>query len=90
MNPTDKRIFAIAAAFHRGYSVDKIWQMTNIDKWFLTQLQSIFKMELRLSSVTTVSALRNSLTIEAGSLPSLTLVARRSSKQNSLVSLTVS
>ncbi|KAI1787477.1 hypothetical protein LXA43DRAFT_1028840 [Ganoderma leucocontextum] len=48
MNPTDKRIFAIAAAFHRGYSVEKIWQMTNIDRWFLTKLQSIFKMEQRL------------------------------------------
>lgn len=45
MNPTDKRIFAIASAFHRGYSVEKIWQMTNIDRWFLTNLQSIFKME---------------------------------------------
>ncbi|KAH9927604.1 carbamoyl-phosphate synth [Fomitopsis serialis] len=52
MNPTDKRIFAIAAAFHRGYSVDKIWQMTSIDKWFLTQLLSIFKMENRISELT--------------------------------------
>ncbi|PCH34671.1 carbamoyl-phosphate synth [Wolfiporia cocos MD-104 SS10] len=52
MNPTDKRIFAIAAAFHRNYSVDKIWQMTNIDKWFLTQLQTIHKMEQRLSERT--------------------------------------
>ncbi len=51
MNPTDKRIFAINTAFHRGYSVDKIWQMTNIDKWFLTKLESIFKMEKRLSYV---------------------------------------
>ncbi len=48
VNPTDKRIFAIATAFHRGYSVDKIWQMTNIDKWFLTKLQSIFQMEQHL------------------------------------------
>ncbi|EJF60824.1 carbamoyl-phosphate synthase [Dichomitus squalens LYAD-421 SS1] len=48
MNPTDKRIFAIATAFHRGYSVEKIWQMTNIDKWFLTKLQSIHKMEQHL------------------------------------------
>ncbi|KAF8590407.1 carbamoyl-phosphate synth [Ramaria rubella] len=44
-NPTDKRIFAIAAAFHRGYSVDKIWQMTNIDRWFLTRLQYLSNME---------------------------------------------
>ena len=49
INPTDKRIFAIHTAFSRGYSVEKIWQMTNIDKWFLTRLQYIFKMEQRLS-----------------------------------------
>ncbi|KAL1942304.1 hypothetical protein VTO73DRAFT_6368 [Trametes versicolor] len=55
MNPTDKRIFAINTAFHRGYSVDKIWQMTNIDKWFLTKLESIFKMEQRLSDINIAS-----------------------------------
>jgi carbamoyl-phosphate synthase / aspartate carbamoyltransferase len=49
VNPTDKRIFAISTAFHRGYSVDQIWHMTNIDKWFLTKLRNIFNMEQRLS-----------------------------------------
>ena len=48
MNPTDKRIFAISTAFYRGYLVDKIWQMTNIDKRFLTELENIFNMEQRL------------------------------------------
>ena len=48
-NPTDKRIFAIAAAFHRGYSVEKIWQMTCIDKWFLTRLQYLSNMERHIS-----------------------------------------
>ncbi|KAI0312366.1 carbamoyl-phosphate synth [Amylostereum chailletii] len=52
LNPTDKRLFAISTAFHRGYSVEKIWQMTNIDKWFLTKLQHIFDMEQRLSAET--------------------------------------
>ncbi|GJJ14186.1 hypothetical protein Clacol_008448 [Clathrus columnatus] len=47
--PTDKRIFTIAAAFHRGYSVEKIWQLTNIDKWFLTRLHYIVNMEVVLS-----------------------------------------
>lgn len=51
VNPTDKRIFAISSAFYRGYSVDKIWQITNIDKWFLTKLRYIFKMEQHLSCV---------------------------------------
>ncbi|TCD67720.1 hypothetical protein EIP91_012018 [Steccherinum ochraceum] len=49
LNPTDKRIFALASALYKGYSVDKIWQMTNIDKWFLTKLQGIHQMERRLS-----------------------------------------
>jgi hypothetical protein len=30
VNHTDKRIFAIASAFHQGYSVDEIWQMTKV------------------------------------------------------------
>ena len=51
VNPTDKRIFAISAAFHRGYSVDKVWQMTNIDKWFLNKLYNIFNVEKRLMYV---------------------------------------
>lgn len=49
VNPTDKRIFAIHTAFSRGYSVEKIWQMTSIDKWFLTRLQHIWRMEQYLS-----------------------------------------
>ncbi|EIW77899.1 carbamoyl-phosphate synth [Coniophora puteana RWD-64-598 SS2] len=60
VNPTDKRIFAIASAFHRGYSVDKIWQMTNIDKWFLTKLQYVHRMEKQLLNVN-ISTLRPDL-----------------------------
>ncbi|KAF8267708.1 hypothetical protein EI94DRAFT_1801277 [Lactarius quietus] len=48
VNLTDKRIFAISTAFHRSYSIDKIWQITNIDKWFLIKLQNIFNMEKHL------------------------------------------
>jgi hypothetical protein len=51
VNPTDKRIFAISTAFHRGYSVEKVWQMTNIDRWFLNKLYNIFKSEKRLMCV---------------------------------------
>lgn len=50
-NPTDKRLFAIATAFGRGYSVDKIWQMTKIDKWFLGKLLHLFQVGQRLSYV---------------------------------------
>ena len=39
--PTDKRIFAIAKAFAEGYSVDKIHELTKIDRWFLYKLHNI-------------------------------------------------
>ncbi|RDA86102.1 hypothetical protein CP532_1142 [Ophiocordyceps camponoti-leonardi (nom. inval.)] len=39
--PSDQRLFAIANAMHEGYSVDKIWEMTKIDRWFLRKLKSL-------------------------------------------------
>ncbi len=40
--PTDMRIFVIADAFEKGYTVDQIFEMTKIDKWFLVKLKNIF------------------------------------------------
>lgn len=39
--PSDQRLFAIANAMHSGYSVEKIWEMTQIDKWFLYKLKGL-------------------------------------------------
>lgn len=39
--PTDKRIFVIARAMEEGYSVDRIHELTKIDRWFLYRLQNI-------------------------------------------------
>lgn len=39
--PTDKRIFVIAAAMTHGYTVDRIHELTKIDRWFLYKLQNI-------------------------------------------------
>ncbi|OMJ25879.1 Protein pyrABCN [Smittium culicis] len=46
--PTDKRLFAIANALNAGYSVDKIWKLTKIDKWFLCRLRSLVETERKL------------------------------------------
>lgn len=40
--PTDMRIFVIADAFEKGYTVDQIFELTKIDRWFLVKLQHIF------------------------------------------------
>ncbi len=47
-NPTDRRIFAIAEALHKGYSVNKIWEITRIDKWFLQKLSNIYELRNEL------------------------------------------
>ncbi|KAJ3122425.1 hypothetical protein HK098_002831 [Nowakowskiella sp. JEL0407] len=49
-NPSDQRLFAIANAFHLGYTVDKIHSLTNIDKWFLYKLKNISDMEKKIST----------------------------------------
>ncbi|KAG2215504.1 hypothetical protein INT46_006764 [Mucor plumbeus] len=48
-NPSDQRLFAIANAMNKGYTVDKIWEMTNIDKWFLNKLMHIVNLGDRLN-----------------------------------------
>ncbi len=46
--PTDKRIFVIESAFREGYTVDRIHELTKIDKWFLYKLQNIVNTALAL------------------------------------------
>ncbi|KAA8917546.1 hypothetical protein TRICI_000329 [Trichomonascus ciferrii] len=48
--PSDQRLFAIANALDSGYSVEKIWSMTKIDRWFLNKLDGLVKFAKRLST----------------------------------------
>ena len=47
--PTDKRIFVIAQAMQAGYTIERIHQLTHIDKWFLQKLQSIVQTDTQLT-----------------------------------------
>lgn len=61
VNPTDKRIFAIAEAFSRGYSVDRIHEMTKIDKWFLERLRNIHLLKNELDKYSTITGVSSIL-----------------------------
>ena len=61
VNPTDKRVFAIAEAFDRGYDVDKIHEMTRIDKWFLERLQNIHYLKNELNKYSTITGVSSVL-----------------------------
>jgi carbamoyl-phosphate synthase large subunit len=47
-NPTDRRIFAIAEAFNRNYSIESIHEKTRIDRWFLYRLKNIHNIKKEL------------------------------------------
>ena len=49
-NPTDMRIFAIAQALQNGWSVEKVFDFTKIDRWFLEKLQNIVDIECELKN----------------------------------------
>ncbi len=48
ISPNSKRIFYIRAAIAQGMSLDKIYELTNIDPWFLFHIQQIYSMETML------------------------------------------
>ena len=43
--PTDKRIFFLSQALHAGYTIDRLHELTKIDRWFLEKLQNIVKTD---------------------------------------------
>ncbi|MEG1545788.1 MAG: carbamoyl-phosphate synthase (glutamine-hydrolyzing) large subunit, partial [Bacteroides sp.] len=47
--PTDLRVFAIAAALEKGYTIDRIHELTKIDPWFLGKLKNIHDYKNKLS-----------------------------------------
>ena len=49
-NPTDLRVFAIAQALEEGYTVERIEELTKIDKWFLNCLKNIVDLKHKLES----------------------------------------
>lgn len=64
-NPTDLRIFAIADAFEKGYSVEKIEELTKIDHWFLNKLQNIYAYTKVLSQYRKIEDLPEDVIREA-------------------------
>lgn len=63
--PTDMRILVIEKAFEKGYTVNKIHDLTKIDKWFLVKLKNIFDMKEELDKVPSLDKLDDALLLEA-------------------------
>lgn len=51
-NPTDRRWLAVGQAMlHEGYSVDKVHELSKIDKWFLYKIQNIVDCHNELKEI---------------------------------------
>ncbi|NXX12791.1 PYR1 protein, partial [Podargus strigoides] len=48
--PTDKRIFVLAAALRAGYSIERLYELTKIDRWFLQKMKNITDHAVLLES----------------------------------------
>lgn len=57
IEPTDRRIFAIAEALNKGYSIDEIFEKTRIDRWFLQKLGNIHRINIMLQEHNTMEEL---------------------------------
>lgn len=49
--PTDKRMFVIAAALRNGYTIDKLYDLTKIDRWFLQKMKNIIDYTITLEVI---------------------------------------
>ena len=63
--PTDKRILYLTQAFEQGYSVDAIYELTQIDRWFLYKLKNIFDTSKEIEKSKKVEQLSTELFTKA-------------------------
>jgi len=54
VNPHDRRMFTIASAFRSGYTVDQLFDLTKIDRWFLFCMKNIVEKQLILENLTVI------------------------------------
>ncbi|KAF2459874.1 carbamoyl-phosphate synthase arginine-specific large chain [Lineolata rhizophorae] len=65
-NPTDRRWLAVGQAmFNEGYSVDKVHELSKIDKWFLYKLQNIVDLTRELEDIGSLFGLKEEILMRA-------------------------
>ena len=65
-NPTDRRWLAVGQAMlHENYSVERVNELTKIDKWFLYKLQNIVDAYHELEGIGSLFGLKKNLTTKA-------------------------
>ena len=63
-NPTDLRVFAIAEALEKGYTVERIEELTKIDPWFIERMKHIVDLKHQLESYNSLEELPDEFLLE--------------------------
>ncbi len=64
-HPTDLRIFAIAEALQRGYTIERIVELTKIDRWFISRLDNIVRYAAHLAEFDSIEKIDRATMHEA-------------------------
>lgn len=48
--PSDERLYAVADAFRKGYSVEKVYELTKIDRWFLHRIKKVVDLSVQIET----------------------------------------
>ena len=68
-NPTDRRWLAVGQAMlHENYSVDKVHELTKIDRWFLYKLQNIVDCQNELTEIGSLYGIQEEMMLQAKKL----------------------
>jgi carbamoyl-phosphate synthase large subunit len=59
------RILVIEKAFNEGYSIDRIHELTKIDRWFLVKLKNIFDLREELQKFNSLATLDDELLLQS-------------------------
>lgn len=65
-HPTDRRWLAVSQAMlHEGYTVDRVHELSKIDKWFLYKIQNLVDCIKELEAVGSITGLKRDLILKA-------------------------
>jgi carbamoyl-phosphate synthase large subunit len=63
--PTDMRIFSIAEALEKNIPIDRIYDLTKIDKWFLYKLRNIIDIKNKLTGYNSIEKIPHEFLLHA-------------------------
>ncbi len=63
--PLSDRLWTVVSSLRRGFTIDTVYELTGIDRWFLQNFKEIIDLEKEIQGVPDLNALANDLLLKA-------------------------